>query len=130
MKWSPQSFFKMLKPMYFLQLLLFQTEDGKWDGYSITTTRSQPNVQIELGAYGSIVPYTIGGTPVDGQTLRVRLCNPITGACTIYQYFGGSKGVHSTIFTRMKPATYRLDIINSSSAYRVKGYVRATTFSW
>lgn len=108
----------------------FQTEDGKWDGNLITTTYSQPNVEVHLGAYGSLAPYTLGGTPVDGQTLRVRLCNSSTGACTSYKYFGGSEDVYSIVFTGMKPATYRLDIIDASSSYRVKGYVRATTFSW
>ncbi|MGG0187809.1 hypothetical protein [Bacillus rhizoplanae] len=108
----------------------FQTEDTKWDGNPITTTYSQPNVEVHLGAEGSRAPYTIGGTRVDGQTLRVRLCNPVTRACTAYQYFGGSEGLYSTVFTGMKPATYRLDIIDSSPSYRVKGYVEAATFSW
>ncbi|MBC6976053.1 hypothetical protein H9I32_27915 [Bacillus sp. Xin] len=107
----------------------FETEDGKWDGNSITTTYSQRNVEVHLGADGR-GPYTISGTRVDGQTLRVRLCNPVTRACTAYQYFGGSEGLYSTIFTGMKPATYRVDIIDSSSSYRVKGYVEAATFSW
>ncbi|AAY60633.1 hypothetical protein I6G76_29850 (plasmid) [Bacillus cereus] len=107
----------------------FETEDGRWDGNAITTTYSQPNVEVHLGVDGR-APYKIGGTRVDGQTLRVRLCNPVTKACTSYQYFGGSEGLYSTIVTGMKPATYRIDIIDPFSSYRVKGYVEAATFSW
>ncbi|MDQ0416548.1 hypothetical protein J2Z48_000715 [Croceifilum oryzae] len=105
----------------------FETEDGKWDGESIITTRSKGNVEINLGAKDGRGPTTMGGKRVDGKTLKVRLCNTETGACTSNHLFAGSEDCYATVFDGMRPGTYRIDITDGSSSYRVKGYVRGAS---
>ncbi|SFX42177.1 hypothetical protein SAMN04487866_10761 [Thermoactinomyces sp. DSM 45891] len=105
----------------------FETEDGKWDGGSIVTTKSKRDVEINLGAKDR-GPITMGGKPVDGKTLKVRLCNTETGACTSNHHFAGSEDCYATVFDGMKPGTYRIDITDGSAFYRVKGYVRGASY--
>ncbi|SDZ37148.1 hypothetical protein [Thermoactinomyces sp. DSM 45892] len=106
----------------------FETEDGKWDGRPIVTTKSKRDVEVNLGAKDGRGPITVGGMSVDGKTLKVRLCNTETGACTSNHHFAGSEDCYATVFDGMKPGTYRIDITDGSASYRVRGYVRGASY--
>ncbi|MFC7443430.1 hypothetical protein [Laceyella putida] len=101
----------------------FETEDGAWDG-SITISVDFYDVVVGIRDLSSIP----SGYRVSGEDIVVRLCNSSTGNCTAYKNVtANSAGYYDAIFTSMKPGTYRLDVKDTLSYYRVKGYSSLNT---
>ncbi|WP_124727372.1 hypothetical protein [Staphylospora marina] len=97
----------------------WQTEDGKWD-FTLSTTSSEPNVQLSIWAVDRInINNGVKSPQDDFSPLSVRLCNASTGNCTAYKSF--ASGV--VYFTNMKAGTYYVDIVDSWPNYRFEGLI-------